>query len=489
MKKHYSLYFLAIMLLFGACSDHDDDFDDLWNGEGGWNVVAGEKYTDYGENNFISTASEPLSTFSVDCDGASYAIMRRNVKNQAWSILSLSVRVEEYLNYFTFNYPEPTDGHHVSTDTEVTVCPWNPEHLLLRIGLKGKTIPESELPPTNYVLLIDVSGSMSSSDKLDLLKQGFIRMVDALRTVDKVAIVTYSGTVGVALPSTSCDDKNKIKKVIAGLHANGSTAGGQALVTAYEIAVENYIPDGNNRIILGTDGDFNVGISSDEELVELIESKRDQGIYLTVLGVGSGNLNDSMMEKIANKGNGTYEYIDNVEQSDKVFIHERSKFYTIAKDCKVQLSFNPELVDKYRLIGYENRIMDNEDFEDDRKDAGEIGVGQSVTALYELIPCQAGGLSGDYAGLDVRYKKPGNEESLLISGGIPGNVVAIEDATEHTRFAASVAAFGMLLKKSEFAGEADPEMVLSLGRNAITYDPYGYRAEFLQLAEKVDYLR
>lgn len=485
MKKHYSLYLLVFTILLGACSDHDDDIDGLWDsiGDGTGENIPGDKFTDYGENNFVAVADKPISTFSVDCDGASYTIMRSHARHGVQPAKA-SVRIEEYLNYFTFDYPEPIDGHHVGTDTEVVVCPWNPEHLLLRVGLKGKTVPESELPPTNYVLLIDVSGSMQSSDKIELLKQGFVRMVDALSPQDKVAVVTYSGTVGVALPSTSCDEKDKIKAVIESLRASGSTAGGQALVTAYEIAVENYILNGNNRIILGTDGDFNVGISSDEDLVELIESKRDQGIYLTVLGVGSGNLNDSMMEKIANKGNGTYEYIDNVEQLDKVFVHERSKFYTIAKDCKLQLSFNPELVDKYRLIGYENRGMNNEDFEDDTKDAGEIGVGQSVTALYELIP-YALTESGKYAELDVRYKKTGNEESLLISDVVQGKVVEIGEATEHTRFAASVAAFGMLMRYSIFIGDANREMVLSLGRDAVTYDPNGYRAEYLQLVEKI----
>lgn len=486
MKKQYSLIaLLATLLITASCSNGNDEYiSDIGNWGPGPEENY-EKYTEYGENKFIAVADQPLSTFSIDADGASYSNMRRFV-NLGQLPPKASVRVEEFLNYFTFNYPEPTGGHHVSTDTEIARCPWNPDHLLLRVGLKGKNVPLAELPPSNYVFLIDVSGSMNSPDKLELLKEGFLKLVDVLGEQDRVAIVVYAGSAGVVLPSTYGDEKEKIRRAIRGLGAGGSTAGAQGLITAYEIAVKNYIPDGNNRIIIGSDGDFNVGPSSNEELVELIEGQRDQGIYLTVLGVGSGNLNDSMMEQIANKGNGTYEYIDNVEQLEKVFIHERAKFYTAAKDCKVQLAFDPQVVKEYRLIGYENRVMDNEDFEDDKKDAGEIGVGQSVTALYELVPAYLDMYAGArrFATLDVRYKKPGDENSLLISSEIETVPVSIESATEHTRFAASVAAFGMLLKESEFAGGANRETVLSLGRNAVSYDPNGYRAAFLKLVEK-----
>ena len=485
MKNRIQSYavLLAAACLFSMCSK-DSDNDGYYSGlspEGGYEQWS-EKYTDYGENKFIAVADEPLSTFSVDTDGGSYSNMRRYV-NLGQLPPRASVRVEEFLNYFRFDYPEPVGGHAVSVDTEVAVCPWNTGHLLLRVGLQGKSVPESELLPSNYVFLIDVSGSMSSPDKLELLKTGFITLVNQLSARDRVAIVVYAGQAGVVLPSTSCDQKDKIRSAIKKLGSGGSTAGAQGLITAYEIAVANYIPDGNNRIIIGSDGDFNVGPSSNEELVELIESKRDQGIYLTVIGVGSGNLNDSMMEQIANKGNGTYEYIDNVEQLEKVFIHERLKFYTAAKDCKIQVSFNPEQIDRYRLIGYENRVMDNEDFENDAKDAGEIGLGQSVTALYELIPAAANP-AGEWAGIDIRYKKPGSEASLSVSSVTGSEVKTIADASEHTRFAASVAAFGMLIRESEFAGDANKELVLSLGRGATGYDPNGYRQQYLKLVEK-----
>ncbi len=291
-----------------------------------------------------------------------------------------SVRTEKYVNYFTYNYPEPRAGENVSLSSEITVCPWNTEYYIMRLGIKGKTIPFSELPNSNYVFLIDFSGSMSSPDKLGVLKTGFKQLVDELNPKDRV-IVVYAGQVGVLLPSTSASEEKKIKAAIDKLGAGGSTAGAAGITTAYEIAQENFIKNGNNRVILGTDGDFNVGISSTDDLVKLIEEKRESGIYLTVLGVGGGNLNDHMMEQIANKGNGNYEYIDNAAEIQKVFVHEKSKFYTVAKDSKIQITFNPTMVDSYRLIGYENRKMKDEDFEDDKKDAGEIGAGQTITVL------------------------------------------------------------------------------------------------------------
>ncbi len=470
------------LLASGGCS-MDASEAGLWSPSGeswGFESSYGEKYEDYGENPFFDVAAAPVSTFSVDCDGASYTNMRRYV-TIGQNPPKAAVRIEEFINYFTFDYPQPTDGHNVSVDTEIAACPWNAEYQLLRIGIKGKDIPLEELPATNYVFLIDVSGSMDSADKLGLLKTGFLAFVDVLGEQDRVAIVTYSGSVAVKLQSTYGDEKDKIRKAISSLSASGSTAGGAAIKMAYEIAVKNYIPGGNNRIILGTDGDFNVGVSSDDELVELIEGERDKGIYITVLGVGGGNLNDSMMEKIADKGNGTYEYIDNAAQITKVFVNERSKFHAIAKDCKIQVAFNPEQVAKYRLIGYENRVMDNEDFEDDTKDAGDIGVGQTVTALYEIVPAEDAA-GAKYADLDIRYKKPDEEESLLISSVIEGN--DNEYISGNTRFAAGVAAFGMLLKESKYAGSADKAMVLELCNGGLDSDPYGYKSQFVQLVGK-----
>jgi len=343
-----------------------------------------EKYKDYGENPFVKVSEQPVSTFSIDADGGSYTNMRRFL-HLGQAPPDASVRIEEYINYFTFDYQEPTSGENVSLESEVSSCPWNTEHYLIRVGMKGMSIPEDELPNSNYVFLIDVSGSMNSPDKLGMLKVGFKSMVDNLRDQDRVAIVTYAGDVGLLLESTYGDHKEAIKSAIDQLGAGGSTAGAAGITTAYDIAEENFIVEGNNRVILGTDGDFNVGISSTDELIELIEEKRESGIYLTVLGVGGGNLNDHMMEQIANKGNGNYEYIDNAKQIKKVFTNELAKFYTVAKDAKIQITFDSTMVDSYRLIGYENRALNEEDFENDSTDAGEIGSSQTITALYEQV--------------------------------------------------------------------------------------------------------
>ncbi len=442
----------------------------------------GGRYTEWGENQFVEVSEQDVSTFGVDCDGASYTVMRR-YQNHGQRPPVASVRLEEYINYFTFDYPEPGGGHNVSSDTEVSSCPWNADHLLMRVGLKGKTIAEEQLPATNYVFLIDVSGSMNSPDKLGILKSGFSMLVDELRAIDRVAIVTYAGYAQVALESTCCDNRQQIKKAIDKLGAGGSTAGAQGIITAYEIASANFIPGGNNRIIIGSDGDFNVGPSSTDELVELIVSNRDKGIHLTVLGVGGDNLNDGMMEQIANKGNGTYEYIDNADQLIKVFVHEKSRFHTIATDCKVQVTFNPTTVHSYRLLGYENRIMSQEDFEDDSKDSGDIGIGQTVTVLYELVPA-ATPATGNFARLEVRYKKPEAETSHLFTAQIDAMPVAIGQSSENMRFASSVAAWGMIMKESGFSGTADKSLVLQLGGNATSFDPHGYRSQFLTLVEK-----
>ncbi len=468
------------MFIVSACAQGDPGgLDESYSYDQSYN----EKYKDYGENPFVNVIEQPISTFSVDADGGSYTNMRRYI-NLGQNPPKESVRVEEYINYFTFDYPEPDGEEYISLNTELSACPWNLEHHLMRIGIKGKSIPDKELPASNYVFLIDVSGSMNSPDKLGILKTGFNTLVDQLGDLDKVAVVTYAGYAAVALPSTSCDQREKIHAVINGLGAGGSTAGAAGIITAYEIAQQNYIPEGNNRIILGSDGDYNVGPSSTEDLVKLIEEKRDNGIYLTVLGVGGGNLNDHMMEQLANNGNGTYEYIDNVSQIEKVFIHEKSKLYTIAKDCKIQVHFNPEMVEAYRLIGYENRALKEEDFEDDKKDAGEIGVNQTITALYEVglkstIP------SSRYARLDFRYKKPGQEESRLLSQEIDSNPNDISMASENMRFVSSVAAFGMLIKESQYKGTITLKMVQDLSSNSATFDPHEYRKEFKELLQKV----
>lgn len=469
---------LAILVLF-AC-DNNPGYNDFMSGE--FETPSEEKYKDYEENPFIEVSESPVSTFSVDADGGAYANMRRYM--QLGQIPpKAAVRIEEFLNYFTFDYNEPTSGENVALNSELAVCPWNAEHHLLRIGMKGKSIPENELPNSNFVFLIDVSGSMSSPDKLGVLKSGFKLMTDQLRDQDKVAIVTYAGNAAVLLKSTYGDQKSEIKKAIDKLGAGGSTAGAQGITTAYKIAVDNFIHGGNNRIIIGSDGDFNVGPSSVKELTELVEQKRESGVYLTVLGVGTGNLNDHMMEQIANKGNGNYEYIDSADELIKIFIHEKSKFYTVAKDSKIQITFNPDKVGSYRLIGYENRSLKDEEFENDSTDAGEIGAGQTITALYEVV--LSTNLSAlPYAQFDFRYKKPNEENSRLLTHVVNSIPSTMESASENMRFAASVTAFGLLMKQSVYKGTADKQMVLNLGSGAKTFDPNGFRTQFISIVDK-----
>ncbi len=492
--KLISISFLAIILLFGCTKDSYDSAIDskgmaLINGAyNGMDMQelpeSYEKYKDYEENPFVKVTEQPVSTFSVDADGGSYANMRRFLY-LGQTPPKASVRIEEYINYFTFDYPEPTGGENVSLNSELSTCPWNPEHHLMRLGMKGLTIPADKLPNSNYVFLIDVSGSMNSPDKLGILKTGFKTLVDNLRDQDKIAIVMYAGQAGVLLESTYGSEKDKIKSAIEKLGAGGSTAGAEGIKTAYKIAQQNFIKKGNNRVILGSDGDFNVGPSSTDELVKLIEEKRESGIYLTVLGVGKGNLNDHMMEQIANKGNGNYEYIDNVKQLQKVFVHEISKFYTVAKDSKIQIKFNKNMVASYRLIGYENRKMDNKDFEDDTKDAGEIGSGQTITALYEVVLSDASNKE-KYATFDFRYKKPNQDQSRLITHDINMMPKRIRFSSENMRFVTSVAGLGLLLKQSEYKGQLTKKMVLGLGKNATNFDPNGYRKEFIELVKNWD---
>jgi len=472
-------YFLVLFLIitsFNRCS-YDDGYNvsDLGYVKDSYN----EKYKDYEENPFVKVTDQPVSTFSIDADGASYSNMRRFL-NLGQIPPKASVRIEEYINYFTFDYSEPKNNENVSINSEVSNCPWNLEHYLIRVGMKGKSISENELPSSNYVFLIDVSGSMDSPDKLGILKSGFSLLAENLNDNDRVAIVTYAGQAGVLLPSTYGDEKEIIINAIDKLGAGGSTAGAEGILTAYEIALGNFIPNGNNRVILGTDGDFNVGPSTTDDLVSLIEEKRESGIYLTVLGVGGGNLNDYMMEQIANKGNGNYEYIDNANQIQKVFINEKAKFHTIAKDSKIQLTFNPNTVDSYRLIGYENRSLNNEDFEDDSADAGEIGVNQTITALYEVV-LHNESKNEKFAQFDFRYKKPYENQSRLISNEIKMCPINIFNSSENMRFAASITGFGLLMKQSEYKGTLSKEMILKLGQNSIHFDPFGYRKEFIDI--------
>jgi Ca-activated chloride channel homolog len=443
-------------------------------------VATGENYNEYAENPFISTFDQSVSTFSVDADGGAYSNMRRFMYYGQRPPVA-AVRIEEFLNYFTFDYSDPFDGENVALNAGIATCPWNSSHHLMRIGLKGKSISNEDIPAANFVFLIDVSGSMNSPDKLGILKSGFIRMTENMRDADRVAIVTYAGSAAVLLESTYGDHKQDIINAINQLGAGGSTAGAEGIITAYQIAESNFIAGGNNRVILGSDGDFNVGPSSTEELIELIEAKRESGIYLTVLGVGGGNLNDYMMEQVANKGNGNYEYIDNADQVEKVFVNERAKFFSVAKDSKFQLSFNPDKVDSFRLIGYENRMLENEDFEKDTVDAGEIGAGQTITAMYELVLKDE--TNGIYAQFDFRYKKPGEESSRLIQQEIITRPVSISSASENMRFAASVAGLGLLLRESNYGGNISKQMIKELGNSSMSFDPHGYRNEFIGIVD------
>ncbi len=483
MKTHLIYLLIAMLsLTFVSCEEGDDSdyYDSTYSSS---DNSTSENYEDYGENPFVNVADQPESTFSVDADGGSYSNMRRYV-NAGYEPPTSSVRIEEYLNYFRFDYSEPESGENVSLNSEIATCPWNNEHYLMRIGMKGKTLAKSELANSNYVFLIDVSGSMNSSDKLEILKEGFITFLDYMRDYDRVAIVTYAGSSQVLLASTYGEQKETIKEAIESLSSGGSTAGAEGINTAYEIAEANFIPGGNNRVILGTDGDFNVGTSSTDELVELIEEKRESGIYLTVLGVGTGNLNDSMMEQVANKGNGNYEYIDNSDQVVKVFAHDLGKFFTVANDAKINITFNSETIQSYRLIGYENRALENADFENDSVDAGEIGSGQTITALYELI--LTNNPNKKFAQFDFRYKKPDEDDSRLITHSINGTTVDYASASDNFKFACSVAAFGMIMKGSEYMSDCSLDLVISLAKSATTYDPYGYKSEYISLVESLE---
>ena len=465
-----------------------------------------EQYDEIVENQFIAVAADPLSTFSIDVDRASYSNMRRFIMQDGQLPPRDAVRIEELVNYFPYDYAEPEGDDPLAIHTEVAPAPWKPQHQLVRIGLQARRINVENLPPSNFVFLLDVSGSMMPSNKLPLVKSAMRLLVNQLRVRDRVAIVVYAGSAGLVLPSTSGDQKTKILDAIERLEAGGSTAGGEGIRRAYDEAVANFIRGGNNRVILATDGDFNIGPSSDAEMVQLIEEKRRTGVFLTVLGVGEGNLQAAKMEKLADKGNGNYAYLDNIAEAQKVLVHELGgTLYTVAKDVKIQVEWNPARVRAYRLIGYENRLLRNEDFADDKKDAGEIGSGHSVTALYEVVPV---GVNTDVtirmpdslryqrrnvqptsaAGpellfVKVRYKRPDGDESRLLSQ--PVLAEAGQTPSVDFQFQAAVAEFGLLLRNSDFRGKADLGHVIAAAREARGRDPDGYRAEFVKLTETV----
>jgi len=460
-----------------------------------------EGYSAIHENGFKSPMREPLSTFSIDVDAASYSNIRRFILEGQKQVPD-AVRVEEMINYFDYDYPQPKNGHPFSIVYELGACPWSIGNKLLHIGLQGEKLSNQEIPPSNLVFLLDVSGSMDAPNKLPLLKNAMKLLVSQLRAQDRVAIVVYAGSSGLVLPSTPGNQKELILAALDRLQAGGSTAGSAGLKLAYEVAEEHFLNDGNNRIILATDGDFNVGPSSNAEMERMIESYRDKGIYISVTGFGMGNYKDDKMEIIADKGNGNYSYIDNLMEAKKVFINEfSSTLYTIAKDVKIQIEFNPAYVKEYRLVGYENRLLNEEDFDNDKKDAGEMGAGHSVTALYEIVPAnrqddcvrqlkyqQSTALpgiaeSGELATIKFRYKKPEGTKSILMTETIPQNALTLDETSDNFRFSAAVAGFGMLLRNSDYKGNLGYNAVLSLARGAKGKDTDGYRAEFIRLVE------
>ncbi len=471
-----------------------------------------ESYNAIHENTFVEATKNPLSTFSIDVDAASYANVRRFLSTGQKPPQD-AVRVEEMINYFHYDYPQPKGTDPFSINTEVSECPWNTKNRLVHIGLQGKDIPTENLPPSNLVFLIDVSGSMQDANKLPLLKSAFGLLVEQLRPQDYVAIVVYAGAAGLVLPPTPGNQKEKIKNALDQLEAGGSTAGGAGIKLAYNVAQENFRKEGNNRIILATDGDFNIGASSDAEMERMIEGKRQTGIFLTVLGFGMGNYKDSKMEILADKGNGNYAYIDNLQEGRKVFVNEfGGTLFTIAKDVKIQIEFNPAQVKAYRLVGYENRALKNEDFNNDKKDAGELGSGHNVTALYEVVPADGQLSDSENTSIDplkyqkntidpkayrtkelltvkFRYKKPDGDVSQLIETTILDTHTPLDKTSDNFRFSAAVAEFGMLLRESEFKGTATYAQVATLAGNARGKDEEGYRIEFINLVKSSEFLQ
>ena len=482
----------------------------MYNFDGDEEEFSREGYDNINENIFFKVKDNPLSTFSIDVDAASYSNVRRFL-NQGQLPPAGAVRIEEMVNYFHYEYPQPTGNDPFSINTEISDAPWNKDHKLVLIGLQGKKILTDNLPASNLVFLIDVSGSMSSPNKLPLVKASMKMLVDQLREQDKVTMVVYAGSAGLVLPPTSGDNKTKIKEAIDNLEAGGSTAGGAGIKLAYKMAKENFVKNGNNRVILCSDGDFNVGESSDDALERMIEQERKSGVFLTILGYGMGNYQDAKMQKLADKGNGNHAYIDGISEAKKVLVNEfGGTLFTIAKDVKLQVEFNPAKVQGYRLIGYENRMLAKEDFNDDKKDAGEMGSGHTVTALYEIIPV---GVNSDFLkGVDslkyqknivplskssytdeimtvkFRYKTPDGEVSKLIEHPVLDKQITIVKTSDNFRFASSVAEFGMLLRNSAFKSSSSFDNVLMLARKAKGNDEEGYRSEFVRLVESAQML-
>jgi Ca-activated chloride channel family protein len=462
-----------------------------------------EAYDRIDDNSFRRVTQDPLSTFSIDVDTASYANVRRFLNGGSLPPRD-AVRIEELVNYFRFDYPRPVSDVPFSVHTEIAACPWNPKHRLALIGLQARALDADHVPARNLVFLLDVSGSMMPSDKLPLIRTAMRMLVDTLNERDRIAIVVYAGASGLVLPSTSGAEKEKIHQAIARLEAGGSTNGAAGITLAYKVAQDQFVKDGINRVMLATDGDFNVGVTNQGHLTRLIEEKRASGIFLSVLGVGTGNVKDSTMEKLADRGNGNYAYLDSLHEARRVLVNEAgATLVTVAKDVKIQVEFNPANVAAYRLIGYENRVLRNQDFNDDKKDAGEIGAGHTVTALYEIVPpgadvdvpsvdplkyqqpstqttTTASTARDELMTVKLRYKAPDGEDSRLITVPVKNRT---SELSANVGFAAAVAEFGMVLRQSEYRGSATHAEAASLARRFRGADPDGYRAEFARLVE------
>jgi Ca-activated chloride channel family protein len=463
-----------------------------------------DAYDYIAENPFVLVAQDPRSTFSVDVDTASYSIVRRYL-NGGQRPPRDAVRIEELINYFSYGYEPPDDGRPFAVHMDAAACPWKADHRLVRIGIKGREIAPGQRPPGNLVFLLDVSGSMAQPDKLPLVQAAMRLLVEELRPTDRVAIVVYAGSEGLVLPSTPASEKSAILSAIESLSPGGTTHGSAGIRLAYETAVDNFIPGGVNRVILATDGDFNVGVTNQGDLVRLIEKKAKTGVFLTTLGFGMGNLKDSTLEKLADHGNGNYAYIDGLTEARKVLVEQiGGTLVTIAKDVKLQIEFNPRHVQAFRLIGYENRVLAHQDFNDDKKDAGEIGAGHTVTALYEVVPPGvplsvpgvdplkyqpaarpgAGSDSGDLLTVKLRYKEPDGVRSSLMEVPLTDDGQGFRDASPDFRFAAAVAAFGMVLRESPHKGGASLAKVREWARSGLGDDVTGLRPEFLQLVDR-----
>ena len=482
-----------------------------------------ELYKKHTENDFKAVSLNPLSTLSVDVDRASYSNVRRFI-NQGQMPPADAIRVEEMINYFDYQYPQPQSKDPIAIVTEITNCPWQPQHKLLHVGIQAKKIKTDNLPASNLVFLLDVSGSMSSTNKLPLVISAMKLLVNNLREKDKISIVVYAGSAGMVLPPTNGNNKTTIYEALDRLHAGGSTARGAGIKLAYNIAKENFIRGGNNRVILATDGDFNVGVRNENDLETLIVAQRDKGVFLTCLGFGNGNYKDSKMELLADKGNGNYAYIDNILEAQKTLVTEfGGTIFTVAKDVKAQIEFNPHLVQGYRLVGYENRLLNNEDFTNDKKDAGDMGSGHSVTIIYEIIPVGIhtslipdnsthlkyqpknnknvpdvvhAQRNEELATIKFRYKKPHGSRSSEMIHIIKGRSIHIQNASANARFSTSIAMYGMILKNSAYKGSMTYNNVLSLAKNARGNDTEGYRSEFIRLVrttrdltDKVSYIK